>query len=558
MPPELWGYVGWLSDDELHALKAFRVRCQDENLFSSNMMSDKDLLRFLRARKFDMEKTLKMLTDDLEWRRVFEGKNINATRDAPTILGFCKQGFLYQAGRDKDSRPVLVIKFQYAFPKEIQDTNEVVMYWVGYVHLLTQACDDYTVIADLTNFSPSKNFSLALVKLLISILQNNYPERLAYCLVTNLPAAFRLGWNLILPFLDERTKAKIHILGSNVKKLFEYIPESELEVEFGGKHAPYPKPDAFSQIFATDGVVIKTGYFDVPESAQLAAAAASTSPKGGEHPKPSRNMSSHRLDLVRKLLSRQKSSQSKNDMANGPKSSQVPKTAPRVTVFGATGQTGMLVVKRLLEKGFDVAAFVRIQGQGVPPLLLKLSQDFKAGSRLQLVVGDLGNDYDLDRAIETSDAVVSCLGAPRAVNADNEFFVSTAQGIVDSMDRNGTKRLIVVTAAQAKRMSKAWWDVNGSVAENSSRHLYWGGHYKHIAELEKYVESRSPPVEFTFARPSQLDDKSTSDAYLAEADTFFIGGQSLGRPALAKFIVDECIMHNKYVGKGVALTAPDA
>jgi putative NADH-flavin reductase len=192
-----------------------------------------------------------------------------------------------------------------------------------------------------------------------------------------------------------------------------------------------------------------------------------------------------------------------------------------------------------------------------PPLLLKLYQEYGPKDRLQFVVGDVLNANDVDRAVETSDAVVSCMGAPRAMSIDaNDFYEKTGKVIVESMIRNGTKRLIVVTAAQAKRMSKAWWDSNASLAENSARHLYWGGHYKYISELEKYIESHHTHIEYTFLRPSQLHDDSKGETCVAEADTFFIGGSALPRPALAKFIVD-CVVNRKYIGQGVALAGPE-
>ncbi len=93
-----------------------------------------------------------------------------------------------------------------------------------------------------------------------------------------------------------------------------------------------------------------------------------------------------------------------------------------------------------------MSAFVRLQGEGAPPLLLKLAQDY-GPDRLHLVVGDVLNELDLDRSIETSDVVISCMGAPKQMmSAENDFFERTAQAVVESMERNGTKRLIIVTA----------------------------------------------------------------------------------------------------------------
>jgi hypothetical protein len=228
---------------------------------------------------------------------------------------------------------------------------------------LTNECEkagvtDYTVVADLNGFSPSKNFSLAMVKLMIGILQNNYPERLAYALILNLPAAFRMGWSLIMPFLDERTKAKIHILGPNLKLLQDYIPAAELEVEYGGKHAPYPRPDKNTEQIVKDGVVIKTGYFET--AAREVASPSVAEVRDGGMP---RSFSARGLDRLRQLLRKQNGD--KTEVSDGPKAIDVPKSFPRVTVFGATGRTGLEVVKRFLETtNYEVTAFIRLQGTG--------------------------------------------------------------------------------------------------------------------------------------------------------------------------------------------------
>jgi len=457
---------------------------------------------------------------------------------------------------------VLVANLSRLFPREIQDINEIPRFWVSYVHYLNSECDkagvtDYTAIADLAGFNPSKNFSLAMVKILIDILQNYYPERLAYALVLHTPMAFRMLWNMIAPFLEERTKAKVHILGNSLDLLQKYIPKDQLEVNFGGTHKPYPVPDHITlQMASPEGIKIDTGYFDVEDldKLQIASAPSGTAAAAGATPdkKPgaiSRAMSRARLEKVRSLLG--KFDTMKKD---APTAIETPKLSPRVTVFGATGRTGLEVVKRALALGYDVCAFVRIDGSGIPPALIKLQNDYGT-DKLQMVVGNITDPFDLDRAIETSDAVISCIGAPPSLSESSDFFESTAKAIVEAMERNGTRRLVVVTAAQAKRMSKAWYDTNASIVENASRTMYWQSHYKHIAALEKFIESKSDVVDFTFVRPAQLDEKSTDESYQAEPDTFFITGGALPRPALASFLVNECVVKKKYVGQGVAMAA---
>ena len=187
----------------------------------------------------------------------------------------------------------------------------------------------------------------------------NYPERLGYALILNLPMAFRMGWNMILPFLDERTKAKIHILGPNLNLLKDYIPESELEDLYGGKHPKYPVPDSFVNQLVKDGVLIKTGYFDTSSSRPEAGSVSDLKGAG-----LGRTFSAGRLDRIRKLLTRNQTA-GRAAAEGAPKSIEVPKAHPRVTVLGATARTGVLVVERFLQKtDYDIVAFVRLHGSG--------------------------------------------------------------------------------------------------------------------------------------------------------------------------------------------------
>jgi hypothetical protein len=104
--------------------------------------------------------------------------------------------------------------------------------------------ETFTVISDLKGWS-LKNFSLPLLRLMIGILQNYYPERLGRVLVVSTPMAFRAIWSLVLPLLDERTRIKIHLCGGNAKEeLLKLIDADSLEKEYGGNHSPpYPCRD---------------------------------------------------------------------------------------------------------------------------------------------------------------------------------------------------------------------------------------------------------------------------------------------------------------------------
>jgi putative NADH-flavin reductase len=70
-----------------------------------------------------------------------------------------------------------------------------------------------------------------------------------------------------------------------------------------------------------------------------------------------------------------------------------------VTVFGATGQIGQLVVGDLLAGGHDVTAYVRSPG--------KLGH---SDPRLVTLAGELSDEARIQQAVRASEAVISALG----------------------------------------------------------------------------------------------------------------------------------------------------
>lgn len=70
-----------------------------------------------------------------------------------------------------------------------------------------------------------------------------------------------------------------------------------------------------------------------------------------------------------------------------------------VTVFGATGQIGRLVVGDLLAGGHDVTAYVRNPA--------KLGH---RDPRLVTVIGELSDEARIRQAVRGADAVISALG----------------------------------------------------------------------------------------------------------------------------------------------------
>ena len=104
-----------------------------------------------------------------------------------------------------------------------------------------------------------------------------------------------------------------------------------------------------------------------------------------------------------------------------------------VTVFGASGQTGRLVVGELLDKGHSVRAFLR------DPARLDL-----AHANLEVIVGDARDSVAVDAAVAGADAVISALGSTRKEKAP--VFSAAVKAILSAMSAHGGKPIAVISA----------------------------------------------------------------------------------------------------------------
>lgn len=71
----------------------------------------------------------------------------------------------------------------------------------------------------------------------------------------------------------------------------------------------------------------------------------------------------------------------------------------QITIFGASGKVGRLVVVEALKRGYDVVAFVHMHSP------------FEDQKHLTVVQGDVASSEDVAKALKGSQAVISCLGS---------------------------------------------------------------------------------------------------------------------------------------------------
>lgn len=105
----------------------------------------------------------------------------------------------------------------------------------------------------------------------------------------------------------------------------------------------------------------------------------------------------------------------------------------KIAVFGATGGTGLEIVKQALERGHVVTAFVRN-----PDKMMVQNE------RLTIIKGDIHNVSDVEHGVLGQDAVICALGA-----RDLKKTMIRTEGtihIIEAMKRDNIKRLFVISS----------------------------------------------------------------------------------------------------------------
>ncbi|KAI0687332.1 CRAL-TRIO domain-containing protein [Earliella scabrosa] len=246
------GRVGNLSPQQQAALDQFRKELQEEGKLVPERHDDPTLLRFLRARKFDVPKAKVMIISCEEWRAQFGVDDIVKNFDFKEKEQVDKYYPQYYHKTDKDGRPIYVerlgfldIKALYAITTKERQLQRLVYEYEKFLNERLPACskavghpvETSCTILDLKGVSLGNYYSVKdYISDASSIGQDRYPETMGKFYVINAPWGFRTIWNFIKGWLDEATVAKIDILGSDyLKTLLEQIPIEHLPKEFGGK-----------------------------------------------------------------------------------------------------------------------------------------------------------------------------------------------------------------------------------------------------------------------------------------------------------------------------------
>ncbi|KAG0244371.1 hypothetical protein BGX31_009309 [Mortierella sp. GBA43] len=220
--------------------------------FSQAEHPDTTVLRFLRARKWNVEKAMEMLILALEWRismgvdEVMKEGEEGLEAKYPGFLAQLKNGKVIIRGHDRQGRP-LCLHHQNA--QSLQAVQKFSIYVIETARSMIQPpVETISVILDMTSFSMS-NMDWPTTKFFIHASEACYPELLGVCVIHKAPWIFGAIWKVISRMLDPAIRAKVKFTHHR-KELEEFVAADQLMKSKGfegGDDRPYqyvePVPD---------------------------------------------------------------------------------------------------------------------------------------------------------------------------------------------------------------------------------------------------------------------------------------------------------------------------
>lgn len=156
-----------------------------------------------------------------------------------------------------------------------------------------------------------------------------------------------------------------------------------------------------------------------------------------------------------------------------------------ITIFGASGGIGRLLVEQALDAGYMVKAYVR------NPSKLELTHQ-----NLEIIKGELSDFENIRTAIAGVDAVISTLGPPLKRNYKGWAILDAHINIVKAMEMEGVNRFITIATPSVNFN----WDISSITTKMPTvmAKLLFPKAYKEIVMVGNVVSDSS--LDWTIVR----------------------------------------------------------
>ncbi|KAA8493018.1 Random slug protein 5 [Porphyridium purpureum] len=221
------------------------------------------LLRYLRAREWNLEKAFTMLAETLRWRWTKRPDQLKYG----DVAKLAQAGSIYPNGFDKSGRPIMYMRARRDPPGTTDEKLDQILYTMeeGVRSMdASKGVEKFVYIIDLAGFSVTQaGADPKLAQAWINVLQNHYPERLKLVCVVDAGMIFTGFWNIISYFIDTETRKKMTFISkAQFKKELatsDIFDAQHVEEGFGGEVPELITDDASEKYLASLKAASKNG-----------------------------------------------------------------------------------------------------------------------------------------------------------------------------------------------------------------------------------------------------------------------------------------------------------
>lgn len=195
----------------------------------------------------------------------------------------------------------------------------------------------------------------------------------------------------------------------------------------------------------------------------------------------------------------------------------------RLVVFGATGGTGLELVRQGLDLAHEITAVVR-DASRLPA---------EVRTRVEVVEADVMNPDAIAPAVAGRDAVLSAMGSRE--RGPTTVHTASVTSIIEAMKRTGRRRVLTVSASgmviDAGDGLLTRYVLKPLIVQRLFRHSY-----ADLAASERLL--RSSDLDWTIVRPSRLTNDGRTNRYRTARDLNIRGGLTTTRADLADCMLE--------------------
>lgn len=245
-----------ISKESYHHLAKYNPAHIHQAFFNTlrNDSPDNALLRFCRARKFNLHHILDMTFKCLEWKATSHNVDKWALdgdahfyfkKDKPELIDAYRMEKAYLRGHDLEGGSVCVVRVKKHFGHDCPD-KDFEIFICQIIEQVRLTLKDYesgndgaNILFDMSGFS-MKNADLTAIRFLAKQFEANYPESLSSIWIHKAPWIFNAVWKIIKGWLDPVVASKIHFTKS-VKDLEKFVGKKYIPKDLGGEDTYEPE-----------------------------------------------------------------------------------------------------------------------------------------------------------------------------------------------------------------------------------------------------------------------------------------------------------------------------